>query len=497
MTEPVTLRRKEWNQALSGSSINVKDLAADSRMKGVDVAACDLDKDGKISGARETDALFVEIDRGDNDPKTAWSMETVDKNGKETDVAKRAAAVGDLGKAAAIQRKAKAAEPGNDDLLFIGMRDVSINESQNLKGLAKGGGFNLTVAGKDGDSIEHGGKTYDLSTDDGRKSFAESLGLDKKQTAQIKKVLDDARADGRNELAALAIDWAKAEKGGRCSSRIMFSGHHAGGTFWGERGHLEESDIAKLAKAMPKAAAQVEDIHLAGCYTGGYQRLESWRTVFPNLQTAWGYEHSSPDAGLANGQQTAWEVSTRGRVGILDRRIARGVLAEEVTVWSRQGGHQSRDGNVDISTVRADVRTKELDYDRAFDGRQKIDDPHAGPVRQYYNSLNNLANHPDLPTSERDALNDKIERTIRLLYFGDVAKGWAKDNDNVISKGYAAAGLEKPDYSKMDRAQALAAIDKYLKATEGSKDKDVIALRAELVALRDLDPKMLKANSIR
>lgn len=494
MTTAVTLTRKTWNESLAGKTINVADLSADTRMKGVDVASADLDHDGKISGAKETSALFDAVDKVDGD-NNANQLTLLDSGGAAGGSRSAAEAVGDLGKAATIQRKARANEAGNDDVLFIGMRSLSSNEKASMRQMGIGGGFKVTTGGSESSVVENGGQKFDLKTDAGIKDFVASLGLPAKQSAEVEKVLKNATTDSRDELATIAKDWAKGETGGRASSRLVLSGHHAGPKFWGENGMLQERDLAALAKAMPKAAAQVEDLHTAGCYSGGYSNAEDWRQVFPNLQTHWGYQGSAPPADMSFGHQSEWEQQTRGRAGILDRTRARGVLSNEVTAWSRTGGHTSSSGDVMIDTVKADVQTRESSYTSAFNGG-KIDDPHSGPVRQYYNALNNLQNHKDLPASERDAVREKIEKTIRLLYFKDVAKGWANENASVIDKGYAAAKLDKPDFSKMDRGQALQAIETFMKSTEGSNDPAVKALRAEMTALRDLDPSKLKASWI-
>jgi hypothetical protein len=494
MTTAVTLTRKTWNDALAGKSISVADLSSDTRMKGVDVASADLNSDGKISGAKETSALFDQVDRIDGDNNTN-QLTLVDANGAAGGSRAAAEAVGDLGKAATIQKKSRANEAGNDDVLFIGMRTLSSNEKAAMRSMGIGGKFNVTTGGSESSIVENNNQKFDLKTDQGVKDFAASLGLPPKQTAEIEKVLKDAVPDARDELAVIAKDWAKAENGGRCSSRLVLSGHHAGPKFWGENGTLQERDLAALAKAMPKAAAQVEDLHTAGCYSGGYSNAEDWRQVFPNLQTHWGYQGSAPPADMSFAHQAEWEQQTRGRVGIMDRTRARGVLSSEVTAWSRTGGHTSSSGDVALSTVKADVSSRENAFTSAFNGG-KIDDPHSGPVRQYYNALNNLQNHKDLPASERDAVREKIEKTIRLLYFKDVAKGWATENASIIDKGYAAAKMDKPDFSKMDRGTALQTIETYLKSTEGSKDPAVLALRAEMVALRDLDSSKIKASWI-
>src|SRR5205823_7516538 len=122
--------------------------------------------------------LFTQVDKIDRDGSIG-SMRLVDKDGKATEVAPKVAVIGDLGKAASLQRKARAADRGNDDVLFIGMRKGSSVESQQMKSLGIGGKFSVTVIGSDKSTVDSGGKTYDLSKADDRKAFSQSLGLSK------------------------------------------------------------------------------------------------------------------------------------------------------------------------------------------------------------------------------------------------------------------------------------------------------------------------------
>src|SRR5437870_3238971 len=127
MVDPVSLRRQDFVTALRGTSIDVNTAKADPRLAGLDLDAADLDHDGKISGARETAALWNQIDRLDNDGNSSTVL-LMGRDGQATPLAEKVAALGDLGRAATLQRLGRAAVPGNDDVIFIGMRSETKSE---------------------------------------------------------------------------------------------------------------------------------------------------------------------------------------------------------------------------------------------------------------------------------------------------------------------------------------------------------------------------------
>jgi hypothetical protein len=110
MASPVTLDRQDFVRQMGSAQFSVRGLEGDLRMTNVDVAKADLDKDGKIAGAQEIDALFTEVDKLDHD-KQPDTITLLDKN-KPTGGAAPLAALGDLGRAPQIQRLANQAIPG-------------------------------------------------------------------------------------------------------------------------------------------------------------------------------------------------------------------------------------------------------------------------------------------------------------------------------------------------------------------------------------------------
>src|SRR4030095_14303718 len=95
----------------------------------------------------------------------------------------------------------------------------------------------------------------------------------------------------RDELGQLAMLWARAERSHVLAGRMVISGEHLVGIFWGRdhNGILGSQHIDALAKVFPLAAGAIEDLHLSACNTAG--DIQDWPKIFPNLKTIWGYLH--------------------------------------------------------------------------------------------------------------------------------------------------------------------------------------------------------------
>src|SRR5207237_1285921 len=129
-----------------------------------------------------------------------------------------------------------------------------------------------------------------------------------------------------------------AESGqGTMPSRLVLSGHSAGGAMWGDNtGHFSLESICELGKIFPASAKNVEDIHFAGCFT--YRPLQGdraeWQASFPNVKTMWGYDHFSQHAPV--GDLAAWQAATlgRGQISQATVRAHPGSIA-----WSQSTGY--------------------------------------------------------------------------------------------------------------------------------------------------------------
>jgi hypothetical protein len=232
----------------------------------------------------------------------------------------------------------------NDQILYVGMNSTVLHGiAQNTREEQNLGTYGVTTIkhGEDDASVGSGhiraanGRVYDLTSDAGVRDFVATLGLPAQQASKVEDALKSNDADGRDELAGIAEVWARAEHGQTIPSRLVLSGHCYGTDVRDgapKDGKLAFDSIQKLATAMPRAAAQVEDVMISACNSGhddAGTHLSSWKGAFPNLKTAWGYSaddsHSPTDAHAVS-HIAAWRAATAGRATHVDARNA--VLAE-------------------------------------------------------------------------------------------------------------------------------------------------------------------------
>ena len=231
-------------------------------------------------------------------------------------------------------------------------------------------------------------------------------------------VLSDTGEGARDEAAQLARIFREAETGKRTIERIVFSGHSIGSVIWGDgNGMLQFTTIGKLALVFPKAAAQVEDLMIAACYSGGESNMENYRAMFPNLKTAWAYDGSAP--GSVSGaipHILRWEKATRGPTAdALKRTLAEGTRkGENVAVWTVTKGYNNGQPQMSLEDARkawADGKDIVAGFQS---GATVVDDPQSGPLRQHYNAIQRMLGRSDLPADER-AIADAMARTNRTM----------------------------------------------------------------------------------
>ncbi len=102
----IKLTKPQFSQALSGKSLDVEKLKADSRMDGVGVEKADLNQDGQIAGRPEADALFKEVDEFDRDGNRNSVLLGANGN-PNAPVADKIAAIGDVGDVDALRNAAR------------------------------------------------------------------------------------------------------------------------------------------------------------------------------------------------------------------------------------------------------------------------------------------------------------------------------------------------------------------------------------------------------
>jgi hypothetical protein len=346
----------------------------------------------------------------------------------------------------------------NDDTLVLGMNPHVQAEAEAIQKSNPGARVTTVRDSFQNDQVrasgpEGGTRVHDLRSVAGIRSFVATLGLPLAQGQQVAAAIVRAGEDARDELAQLALVWARAEKGGVVPSRLVLSGHSGGSSLWGEEGGFKNGvltrlDFARLAAAMPRAAAGVEDLCIAACYNGGETTMEAWRALFPNLRTMWAYDGSAPGTfSGATAHLARWEKATRGAVDSLRPDLLRGLRkGENLAVWSRLEGHRT-------ATVRAS--TADLRARHAAGHSQR------GPLREHYNALQSLLGQTEVSASERAGLERARDQTLRLLFHGKVASRFQETHRSSIQRGFMALGLRVPDFSRLGRKETLALIQSF------------------------------------
>jgi hypothetical protein len=207
------------------------------------------------------------------------------------------------------------------------------------------------------------------------------------------------------------------------------------------------------------------------------------------------YEGSSPGASSgATAHQKAWEQATLGDRQTINKNLFQYMRkGENVSIWTRTGGLQGQPP-ASLEDLRANMEQGRAQYQAALEGREAITDPQTGPVRSFYSATQRLLQHPQLPADEKARITEQRDQTIRLLFFPVVSRRFAEAYAQRIQQGYESVGLAAPDFSKLSRADALAAIKKFEDALAAMQPGSAPAASRLAPILQDF--KELRSNVI-
>lgn len=456
-----TFSRDRVRSSLRDQSVSVDALEADPRSAGAGLGAADLDGDGRIAGEREVDAVYAILDRRDGRRdgrvRAAGGPEGATPAAPLLDALADAARAPSLRSGVSLERA----------VVVVGMTDTAREEAAALRRHTP-----VLFVGDVAARLEVAGRArHDLENETGRAAFVRSLGVPDPVARGILDVLRGATPGGRRELAELASIWAAAERDETAAipRRLLLSGHGDARRFFGDdHDEIRDSDLIALARAMPRAAARIEALHLAACQHGYGPRLEAFRAVMPNLSSQWGYTGFSPSGRAAQRHQEIWERQTErpSATGArVHREHARGThRGSEVSTWTRARGFEGLPVR-ELSIIMGEHRRALTELNRHFSGEIAVADPYSGPVVDAYQRLQEIANHPDFD-EQSDTFREHYDRLrdacLRLRFFTThVTRQFDAHYRAQIVAGYRALGIEPPRFEGMSRREALAEVARF------------------------------------
>jgi hypothetical protein len=390
------------------------------------------------------------------------------------------------------------ASTGTNEIIFIGLNPSAIDEARSIR--RQGNSVIFIGQGQAADSIKRHRKTYNLMNPSEVEAFIKTLGLSSLQNTKLTAAINTTQSDMKDELANLVDIFARMEKTRTGPGRLVLSGHSIGRTFWGDHnGTVEIKKIEEIAAALPVAASLIEDLHLSACYSGNERYLVRWRRVFPNVSTIWAYSGSAP--GTYSGAQkhlSIWNSATKGNKIKLDRAIASNTRkGKNVAVWSRHFGYQAK-GSSAINDLINRISAADPTYLAYFSGDAVVLDTQSGPLREYYNDLQELIGHELATPSQITTYRKRLEKTIRLIYFKKTIRvKFASQHATQLSNAYKSIGIPQPDYAKLSRKACLDEIGKFEQAARNNPSSQVVEMKELLIqGLKNLEKTHIPANWI-
>ena len=379
-------------------------------------------------------------------------------------------------------------------IVHIGLNKYAQDEARVLNDANRGAGGAKSVRqrGHEQDVVTRDGARYDLSLGEGVTGFVGTLQVPQAVAEQIEDLLSDTGGKAKDEMAGVVEVYLQAEQGIRSMDRLVLSGHSVGSQIWGDdNGTIRFDMFERLRDIFPNAANQVKHLMVSACYAGGERNLERFHDMFPSLESIWAYSGSSP--GTWSGaipHLESWETATEDKDGTdVERSLASGTRkAENVATWNIEDGYQG-DKPFSISDLERDLAGQESTFERFFNGQEEVTNTQAGPLRDYYNLLQRLVQHPELDGARATQLEARRDLTIRLLYFSLCAGKFGDHYGRQLSEGYAEVGMAVPDFASLSRANALAAIEAFEAAGGGGAALDLLQR-----GLRDMDNEVIPTN---
>lgn len=326
-----------------------------------------------------------------------------------------------------------------------------------------------------------GKKTFDLTGAQGVKDFVATFGLGAADAQTLEDVINLHAPGERDEIANVIRVYAATESDGRDRmSRVVLSGHigsdsvHSDTSAGLPDARVKFEGLVRLQGVFPKAAAQVKHLMVAACFGGEESLINKYYIkAFPNVKTIEGWTVLCPSPTSA--AIGAWARRTDSDPTQAPK------LGTGRATWS--GGVYQGDMPLPVAETMANFQTDETTFQKYVSG--DLADPSAGQgwLARYYERLHNAQARIEITGADRTFIDEHVFKGFRLRHWKAMTSQFWKKHKSTIQAGYGSA--TSPDYSKLSRKDALAAIGRFDTEAKGTQaDKDAAA--ALLHGVRDL-----------
>lgn len=410
-----TVTRSEFIRTLNPGRINVFDMSdrLKQELEQAGIGARQLHKaagkDGQINGRQELGRLHGLIDRLDRNGSrgsfVAW------ERGEET----RCGRLFRLLRSEVQNNKQQAGQRG---IIYLGLRPrVQQGEVAALHRGNPGsqGGVHHIKGASEDDRVGFRGRIYDLDRIAGRQQLAAALmqeGVSRQRAERFKALLDSAWRGSRSELAELGLALHRCGRGELGINRLVLSGH---GDLLRLSGDdyvsLRYDNLARAAGLFPLGARRIKHLAISSCHSGYPARLDTYRAVFSNLRSFFGYAGFSPSAeGRAPHHLARWEQLTDG-----DDPSLVDPFADKSVTWNPADGYRgfSFGPLAQLENECSDLRR--MSYDPIRSGTRTVDQVRH-TLDRYYEKVVQLSFHPELPPTERVPLKAHCREVLYLRH---------------------------------------------------------------------------------
>ena len=273
--------------------------------------------------------------------------------------------------------------------------------------------------------------------------------------------LEKADANFREQMADLMVMFNGAERGEYLLERLVLSGHSNGLSLWGDKSDSHtpgiftlNSDLLRLVRAFPDAAAQIKDLMFSACYSAA--AIDFCIEAFPNLQTCWSYAGSSPSIGFGSVRHIQqWEQKTRE-----DKSFSKGDKRGESAIWTRKDGFIVGDPSESgVEQLMSTFITQQEHFNKIKDGDEPMNQ---GFLTRYYQHCQAFIRHPEIDETPRVYATEVMEKVLRLRFWSGVLKNFKQENGRQMAAAHKTLGIRAPrNFTRMTRRELKAYLARY------------------------------------